>query len=120
MRCVREVRETLSGCGTDPRRTLIGGIVNEKVKIVGFSEVVRENDLLLEVENRYPSAIESDPRLCSLGRELVENGGRHKLRKKSIHKQVQLEVMRGYTVRRVVRRGTGSSQSSGACLSQGR
>lgn len=90
MRGAREVRESLSGCGTDPRRTLIGGIVNEKVEIVGFSKAVGEYDLLLEVENRYPCAVESDPRLCSLGRELVENGRRHKLRKKSIHNQVQL------------------------------
>jgi len=65
-------------------RTLIGGIVNEEVKVVGFSEVVREDDLLLEVENGYPGTVERDPRLCSLGRELVENGGRHKLRKKRI------------------------------------
>ena len=71
-----------AGCGTDPRRTLIGGVVNEKVEVVSFSKAVGEDDLLLEVENRYPSTVESDPRLCSLGRELVENGGRHKLRKK--------------------------------------
>ena len=62
-------------------RTLVRRIVNEEVKVVGFSEVVREDDLLLEVENGYPSAVERDPRLCSLGRELVENGGRHKLGK---------------------------------------
>ena len=68
------------------RRTLVGGIVNEEVKVVGFSEVVREDDLLLEVENGYPGAVERNPRLCSLGRELVENGGRHKLRKKRTDK----------------------------------
>ena len=62
-------------------RTLVGRIVYEEVKVVGFSKVVREDDLLLEVENGYPSAVERDPRLCSLGRELVENGGRHKLGK---------------------------------------
>lgn len=67
-------------------RTLIGGIVNEEVKVVGFSEVICEDDLLLEVENGYPSAVERDPRLCSLGRELVENRGRHKLRKKRTDK----------------------------------
>lgn len=63
-------------------RTLIGGIVNEKVEVVGLSEVVREDNLLLEVENGYSGAVERDPGLCSLGRELVENGGRHKLGKK--------------------------------------
>ena len=62
-------------------RTLVRRIVNEEVKVIGFSEVVREDDLLLEVENGYPCAVEGDPRLCSLGRELVENGGRHKLGK---------------------------------------
>ena len=62
-------------------RTLVRRIVNEEIKVIGFSEVVREDDLLLEVENGYPSAVERDPRLCSLGRELVENGGRHKLGK---------------------------------------
>ena len=64
-------------------RTLIGGIINEEVEVVGFSKVVREDDLLLEVENGYSGAVERDPRLCSLGRELVENGGRHKLRKRN-------------------------------------
>ena len=38
------------------------------------------------IENGYPGAVESNPRLCSLGRELVENGGRHKLRKKRTDK----------------------------------
>jgi len=77
------------------RRTLIGGIVNEEVKVVGFSEVICEDDLLLEVENGYPSAVERDPRLCSLGRELVENGGRHKLRKKGQTKYTQTSTTGG-------------------------
>lgn len=70
-------------------RTLIGGIVNEEVKVVGFSEVICEDDLLLEVENGYPGTVERDPRLCSLGRELVENGGRHKLGKEGQTKYTQ-------------------------------
>ena len=70
-------------------RTLIGGVVDEQVKVVGFPKVVRKDDLLLEVENRYPGTVERDPRLCSLGRELVENGGRHKLRKKGQTKYTQ-------------------------------
>ena len=60
-------------------RTLIRRIVNEEVEVVGFSEVVREDDVLLEVENGYPCAVKRDPGLCSLGRELVENGGRHNI-----------------------------------------
>jgi hypothetical protein len=55
----------------------------KRSKVVGFSEVVREDDLLLEVENGYPCAVEGDPGLCSLGRELVENGGRHKFGKRT-------------------------------------
>ena len=77
----RSKRASWSDAARMLRRTLIGGIVNEEVKVVGFSEVVREDDLLLEVENGYPGAVECDPRLCSLGRELVENRGRHKLGK---------------------------------------
>ena len=76
-------------------RTLIGGIVNEEVKVVGFSEVVREDDLLLEVENGYPCAVERDPRLCSLGCELVEHGGRHKLGKKDKQKYTQTSTTGG-------------------------
>ena len=83
------------GCAQILGRTLIGGVVNEEVKVVGFPEVVRENDLLLEVENRYPGTVERDPRLCSLGRELVENGGRHKLRKKGKTKYTQTSTTGG-------------------------
>lgn len=79
---VRNVRENGWVWHKKLGRTLIGGIINEEVKVIGFSKTVREDDLLLEVENGYPCAVECDPRLCSLGRELVENGGRHKLRKK--------------------------------------
>jgi hypothetical protein len=74
---------------------LIGGIVNEEVKVVGFSEVVREDDLFLEVENGYAGPVERDPRLCSLGRELVENGGRHKLGKKDRQKYTQASTTGG-------------------------
>ena len=76
-------------------RTLVGGIVNEEVEVIGFSEVVCEDDLLLEVEDGYPSAVERDPRLCSLGRELVEHGGRHKLGKKDRQKYTQTSTTGG-------------------------
>ena len=76
-------------------RTLIGGIVNEEVKVVGFSEVVREDDLLLEVEDGYAGTVKRDPGLCSLGRELVENGGRHRLRKKDRQKYTQTSTTGG-------------------------
>ena len=78
-----------------PARTLIGRIINEEVKVVGFSKVVREDDVLLEVENGYPCAVKRDPGLCSLGRELVENGGRHKLGKNDRQKYTQTNTTGG-------------------------
>ena len=62
-------------------RTFAGAAENNKVKVIGLSEVISKNNLLLEVEDGDAGAVEGHPRLILLGLEFVKDGRCHEREK---------------------------------------
>ena len=58
--------------------TFVRGIVEEgQIEVISLTQIVRQDDLFLEVEHRDAGAIEGHLGLVSTGSKFVKHGGCH-------------------------------------------